>query len=192
MFFALFLGFYCASSERCPSKGYWPAEVWGGNYSSEWLCEKNDTSNLIHSPVGSISNVSFIMVAWIILVFGIEDIYYFNFSKIDAIHPLQDYTRESSPSLILAASGVVHLFVVVLGSLALLYAGIGAFLYHASFTEKGGKYDLASVWTLTTIILPYCALNHLFVVKDIPYWGKRVVVFVTGIGMISVFVLPCK
>jgi hypothetical protein len=195
MFVAIFLGFYCASSERCPSAGYWPKEVWGGDgpnhCSGGWLCEHCDTANIIHSPVGSLSNVSFIMVAWIIFCLGLEDIYYFHYSKSDNVHQLQDYTRASPPSLMLASSGLFHLIPSVLGSLALHYAGIGAFLYHASFTPAGSKYDLASVWTLTTIILPYCALNHLFIIKNIPYWGSRVAISIAGLGMLVMFALPC-
>lgn len=201
MFVALFLGFYCASPDRCPSKGYWPARVWGKfgenpcpDYAAgegSWLCEKCEKSNLLHSPVGALSTVSFVMVGWIILVWGVEDIHYFHFSESTVVHPMQDYTRHSTPSLILAGSGMFHILLVILGSLCLHYAGIGAFLYHASFTPVGAKYDLASVWTLTTIILPYCFFNHFSPFLKDNYWGCRVLMFLTAVLMILMFILPC-
>ena len=199
MFAALFLGYYCADDERCPSKGYWPEDVWGlggPNTCGGWLCERCSIENLIHSPITTLSNVSFVLVGWIILVFGFEDIFYFSLSKSSdedeaaPVHPMQDYVRSSPPSLILAGSGWMHVLIVVPGSLALHYAGVGSFLYHASFTPLSSTLDLGSVWTLTTVILPYCFLNHLYCVKDIPYYGPRIIVFLTFFGMVASFVLP--
>ena len=193
LFVAFFLGFYCASSERCPSKGYWPTADWGpAGTESGWLCERLTPENLIKSPIGALSNVSFVLVGWIILVFGFEDYYYFHHSSVSAPkHELQDYERGSPPNLVLAASGAIHLLFSLLGCLCLFYAGLGAFLYHASFTDVGGTYDLASVWTLTTIILPYCALNHFFIIKDLhPFWGVRILVALACGGMLYTFVFP--
>ena len=153
LFTSLFLGFYCADSSRCPSANYWPQDVWGETRCNSKLCENCDLTNLIRSPKSALSTVSFVMVAWIILVWGIEDYYYFQWSKGDGatttpLHKLQDYNSSSSPNLILGAAGVVHVLFSLLGFLALFYAGLGAFLYHASFTRQGVMYDVASVWTL--------------------------------------------
>jgi hypothetical protein len=132
------------------------------------------------------------MVGWIILVFGLEDIHYFHYSKSDVCHPLQDYARTSPPSLMLSSSGIFHLLLILPASAALFYTGVSSFLYHASYSVWGALLDIASVWSIASFVIPFVALNHLnFLAAALhPYWGKRVlVVFISG-GMIAALVAP--
>ena len=51
--------------------------------------------------------------------------------------------------------------------------------------------DICSVWTITSIILPYCVVNHLFFLKDFdPFWGPRVSILLICCLMVLTFALP--
>jgi hypothetical protein len=139
--------------------------------------------------VTTISNITFVLVAIIILFLGVDDFLYFRSPELSppsptTPSPLQDYTAATPPNLVLGGGGIFHLMLVILACGCLIYAAVGSFLFHASLTPVGLKYDMLSVWTLVTLILPYLAANHMFRLKSIPFYGPRIVTLISAAGVV--------
>ena len=105
-------------------------------------------------------------------------------------HEAQDYTSDSPPNLLVGGTGALALIPVFLGSLCLVYAGVGSFVFHGGMTDFGLTLDMGSVWTLVTIIIPYLLFNHLHFVKLNYKYGPHVIILLTGSGIMYSFYFP--
>ncbi|GMI02561.1 hypothetical protein TrLO_g8537 [Triparma laevis f. longispina] len=187
----IFVGLYCdPNSDRCPIGNAYSKNFWGPFNCRTEYCESSCPPNaLIKAPVDALSNVTFVLVGYVIAVFGWEDYYYFNHSSTKPKES-QDYTCGNPPNLLVGGAGPINLLTVLLGSSCLIYAGIGSFVFHGGMTDFGLTLDMASVWTLVSIILPYLFFNHFHYIKLNYKYGRHVIVSSSAAGMVYAFILP--
>lgn len=199
LFVACFIGLYCdPASDRCNSaKTMWNEDYWGKWSCRNEYCEADcPPEAFLKAPVGALSNVSFVLVGWFILIVGGEDYLYFNgFLAPTLVAPEgQDYTPSSPPNLIVGGAGIFNIFCTLIGSACLHFSGVGSFVFHGGMTDLGLHLDMCSVYTLVTIILPYLFLNHFHCLKtaDSKGTGNRVLGLGVVIGMAYAFAWPFK
>lgn len=148
----------------------------------------------IRSRANSYSNIAFITTAMVIFCFGVEDYLFFNgwLNKNKAAirpHAQMDYDSKNPPNLVLGGSGPFILLFALIATGGLFWAGYGAFVFHAGMTQKSGKWDICSVYTLVWLSLPYSTLNHLHCLK----WRfPKLIVFSISILTTLTFWYPFK
>jgi hypothetical protein len=124
---------------RCPVGGYYSGDYWGTPYCLSNYCEECYMQDFIKSRANSYSNVAFLAVGTVILAFAVEDYLFFNVRSPDLPskpNPLMDYDVTAPPNLMLGGAGKLHLLFAAAGASAMLWAGVGAFVYHASMTPR--------------------------------------------------------
>lgn len=188
------IGSYCdPASGRCPENDAWPREVWGNFSCRVEYCEQTcHREALIKAPVGALSNIAFVLVGAVIFVFGVQDFAYFHLSQTSGPPPLlQDYSRTAPPNLILGGAGILTLVQSSLGAASLVWAGIASFIFHASMTPYGNTIDMASVWTIVVIIMPFFIANTAanLCYSRSPLAGKATTAL-SIFGMIFAFAFP--
>ena len=145
----------------------------------------------VRSRANSYSNVAFVAGGIIIMGFTIEDFIFFNLQGQKAKRPRDDidYDSNNPPNLILGGAGPFQFGFGLLGTASMVYAAVGAFVFHAGMTPLSNKWDICSVYTLVWFGLPYMAMNHLHCIKR--HYPKTIITLVS-VCMLLAFILPYK
>ncbi|GMH74410.1 hypothetical protein TrST_g2251 [Triparma strigata] len=183
---------YCSNPDNCLAGSGWDEDFWGPSSCKAGYCERCHMDQYIRSYANSYSNIAFVITAMVILSFGVEDYIFFNHGRSDDVpkDTDMDYSSKFPPNLILGGSGPVILLFVLVASGGLFWAGYGAFVFHAGMTEKGGKWDICSVYTLVWLSLPYATVNHFYCLK----WKfPKTIIFIVSVStVVLAFWYPFK
>ncbi|GMH49412.1 hypothetical protein TrRE_jg7341, partial [Triparma retinervis] len=196
-----FFWVYCSDSEydldsdrpsplvkpgRCPVGGSYSGDYWGAPYCLSNYCEECYMQDFVKSRANSYSNVAFLAVGTVILAFAVEDYLFFNVRSPDSPSKpkMMDYCAAAPPNLMLGGAGKLNLLFAVAGATAMLWAGVGAFVYHASMTPRSAVWDICSVYTLVWFGIPYQLLNSFHFIK---WKAPRVFITIVIAGVIFTF-----
>lgn len=106
-------------------------------------CEQCLMEDLIRSKANTYSNVSFIVIGFIIIMLGWEDYYLFNKAK-DAVQPNyvpphvaehMDYDLMNPPNLVMGGAGLLNVAFSLLAMASVFYAGFGAYVQQEPMTR---------------------------------------------------------
>ena len=174
-----FFWVYCSTSEydeagnllkagNCPVGNRWDSDYWGAPRCLSGYCEQCYMQDYVRSRANSYSNVGFIAGGILIMGFTIEDYIFFNRSgpgPAKTPHEGMDYDSNNPPNLILGGGGLLNPLFGVLATGVMVYAAVGAFVFHAGMTPLSATWDICSVYTLVSLGVPYLSINHLHCIK---------------------------